>query len=420
MKKILSLALAVLMLAAFAPGVPAEGPQLSGVTVCLGTAADGTVKPQDLVFNLLDADTGAVLDSKTVAAQNAYLQLDFTVPAYEAGKKFYLHLAEGDATLEFDGQDGAFFLLETYSWPDSEGVMTYVSTFYMTLRPAVQRVTYLSLAGTRRDDVPLFTYPEGILIPVAALEAVGINVVKALDGSIMLTSGSKSMVLRIDRLYAYTNDRAFNLSLAPRTIDGVDYVPVGDVAVAFDCPVKYSDDGATLRLSIGTSAGVSETKAAAGASDGAAADTGSGQTAVTADADADSRVASVASDTDYLIWISKSEYMVRVYMGSQGNWHLLKSFQCAIGKSSTPTVTGTFKYYASQDRWSYANYWCGPIMRFRSGGYAIHSTLRRYDGSDYDGRVGVAISHGCVRVRPENIEWMFNTVPLNSTVYITK
>ena len=57
-------------------------------------------------------------------------------------------------------------------------------------------------------------------------------------------------------------------------------------------------------------------------------------------------------------------------------------------------------------------------MRFYKG-YAIHSTLLRYDGSDYDGRVGKQISHGCVRVKPENINWMVSMIPLYTKIYIT-
>lgn len=126
----------------------------------------------------------------------------------------------------------------------------------------------------------------------------------------------------------------------------------------------------------------------------------------------------IASDTNYLIWVSKSEFTVRVFTGSKGNWSYVDSFLCAIGAPGTPTCEGTYKYYQYQPRWSYANYYCGPIMRF-NGGYALHSTLIRYNGVPYDNRVGVRISHGCIRLRPENINWLASTIPLQTTVYIT-
>ena len=57
-------------------------------------------------------------------------------------------------------------------------------------------------------------------------------------------------------------------------------------------------------------------------------------------------------------------------------------------------------------------------MRFR-GGYAIHSTLIKYDGTPYDNRVGMKISHGCIRLRPEDINWLASITPLGTRIYIT-
>ena len=57
-------------------------------------------------------------------------------------------------------------------------------------------------------------------------------------------------------------------------------------------------------------------------------------------------------------------------------------------------------------------------MRF-NGGYAIHSTLLYPNGTPKDNRVGVKISHGCIRLRPDDINWMFYYVPLKTTIHIT-
>ncbi len=127
----------------------------------------------------------------------------------------------------------------------------------------------------------------------------------------------------------------------------------------------------------------------------------------------------ISSDTDYLIWVSKSEYKLRVFLGSKGNWDLIKEFTCAIGKDSTPTCTGQYKYYSKEKMWSYNKYYVGPIMRF-NGGYAIHSTLLKYDGTPYDNRVGMKLSHGCVRLQPQDINWLVCFAPLYTTVYITE
>ena len=128
----------------------------------------------------------------------------------------------------------------------------------------------------------------------------------------------------------------------------------------------------------------------------------------------------LSSKTDYLIWINKGSYTVNVFLGNQGNWHHIKAFDCAIGAPETPTITGTFTYYQWEQSWDYGSYYVGPIMRFYGNGFAIHSTKVRYDGTDYDGRTGVPISLGCVRVRPENMNWLSNMIPLHTTIHITE
>ena len=41
-------------------------------------------------------------------------------------------------------------------------------------------------------------------------------------------------------------------------------------------------------------------------------------------------------------------------------------------------------------------------------------------GVDYNNAVGVKISHGCVRVRPNDLAWLIFYVPLRSTVYVSE
>ncbi len=150
---------------------------------------------------------------------------------------------------------------------------------------------------------------------------------------------------------------------------------------------------------------------------------------ITIDAAPDSEYAQLAeaqmngsgidSRTNYLIWISKKDYSVNVFKGSKGAWDFVTCFPCSIGKPSTPTIEGVFEYFAYQDIWKYDKYYCAPIMRFAPKGYAMHSTLVKYDGSFYDGRLGMQISAGCVRIAPENIKWLASNMPLKTRVYIT-
>lgn len=130
------------------------------------------------------------------------------------------------------------------------------------------------------------------------------------------------------------------------------------------------------------------------------------------------RVSSLESDTDCLIWISKADFSLRLFKKSGSGWIFQKEFTCAIGAPETPTCEGTYKFYERVSQWRYDTYYVGPIMRF-NGGYAIHSTLINYDGTPRDNRVGVKISHGCVRLRPDDINYLHKVIPLYTTIYVS-
>lgn len=126
----------------------------------------------------------------------------------------------------------------------------------------------------------------------------------------------------------------------------------------------------------------------------------------------------VTSRTDYLIWVSKANYSVRLFKKSPSGWRFSAEFPCAIGAPGTPTCEGLYRYYERVAGWYYQTYYVGPVMRF-NGGYAIHSTLINYDGTPHDDRVGVKLSHGCVRLHPKDIQYLCDTVPLYTAVYVT-
>ncbi|MDO4562726.1 MAG: L,D-transpeptidase [Clostridia bacterium] len=126
----------------------------------------------------------------------------------------------------------------------------------------------------------------------------------------------------------------------------------------------------------------------------------------------------IASETEYMIWVSKANFRLCLFEGKKGDWALVKSFPCAIGAKKTPTCEGQYRFYSLEKMWKYDKYYVGPVMRFNRG-YAIHSTLIRYNGEPYDDRVGVRISHGCIRLHKADIDYLAQTVPLYSRIYIT-
>lgn len=123
------------------------------------------------------------------------------------------------------------------------------------------------------------------------------------------------------------------------------------------------------------------------------------------------------SDSEYLVWVNLAHQRVNVFKGSRGKWSIEGAFPCATGLNATPTITGEFKYYARDAKWTYPGYYVGPCLIF-SGNYALHSVLLSDKGGVYDGTLGRPASHGCVRLAKHHIDWLDQNIPLGTTVVV--
>ena len=112
-----------------------------------------------------------------------------------------------------------------------------------------------------------------------------------------------------------------------------------------------------------------------------------------------------SSNTKYLIWLSQYTLSVNVFRGSQGNWKLVRTMPCIIGKDGK-TPTGVFK------------------LRFRDyayGGVRIYFTwnAQKQWGNSFhrrvDGNTIGALSHGCVRLADGDLSFI-NSCGLGTTV----
>lgn len=128
-----------------------------------------------------------------------------------------------------------------------------------------------------------------------------------------------------------------------------------------------------------------------------------------------------SSNTNYLVWINRAYQHVNVFTGSKGNWKLVKSFIVGTGAADTPTPVGvTTVTYKLKAGWTTGTYTVRPVVGFYPNtGYAFHSRLC-YPGTDteYDFSSGYPVSHGCVRMQHNDINWIYNNVPIGSTVVI--
>lgn len=122
------------------------------------------------------------------------------------------------------------------------------------------------------------------------------------------------------------------------------------------------------------------------------------------------------SETDYLIWVSRYTQKVMVFQGSARNWTLIRTFPCGSGSNTTPTPPGAFRTEYRNTRWDYGGYYVGMPTIF-NGGHAFHTVLLNYDGSYYNGTVGRPLSHGCVRMLPDDCRFIYE-LPLHTRVVV--
>lgn len=126
----------------------------------------------------------------------------------------------------------------------------------------------------------------------------------------------------------------------------------------------------------------------------------------------------IISKTNYLIITSIKERATYIYEKNDGLWEMLFKWSSTVGKPSTPTITGVFesgvKYPAIIDGTAFAKYATNIV-----GQYYYHSVIYNATGEYVtDSRLGVAISHGCIRLATSNAKWMYENIPTQTTIVI--
>ncbi len=122
------------------------------------------------------------------------------------------------------------------------------------------------------------------------------------------------------------------------------------------------------------------------------------------------------SATDYLVWVSRYTQKVIVFQGSKGNWKVVKTMPCSSGENNTPTPAGSFTIYSRTSRWDFDYYYTSYVSIF-NGGHAFHSILMNYDHTINDDRVGIPLSHGCIRMLMEDCKYIYN-LPMGTRVIV--
>ncbi len=125
------------------------------------------------------------------------------------------------------------------------------------------------------------------------------------------------------------------------------------------------------------------------------------------------------SNTNYLIWVDLKNFKTNIFTGKQKNWKIVHSYLCTIGKPSTPTPKGDFTIgikglYFGMEK----GYKCWYYTQFK-GNYLFHSIIYNLNGTVRDGRLGKALSDGCIRLAKENAKWIYDNIPKGTAVKIT-
>lgn len=352
----------------------------------------------------LYTDSDELLGSITenVSQGTSSLNLIFNVPQYRMGEKFKVKLVSGLRSLKYYDEKiepNGTLEVQTYGYLNENGEYIQNNGCAMNGNPNYDKELCMYVSGNFLQDVsPRARIVDGVaMMPVRAIgEAMGLKVTydKKYD-SVVCSVGSDQVIFNANSAYTTIFGNDTYVPHATVYIDGSLFVPVRTLAESFNSSLDVLDFDDHLDIIIGESPMVKEYR---------------NRTPVNKNG--------ITSRTNYLVWVSKHEYKVRVYQGSQYNWELQKEFPCALGAWDTPTITGQFEYI-ERTQWNYSNYYVGPVLRFYNG-YALHSTLLYYNGTEYDGRVGVNISHGCIRLHPSDINWIANTIPFYTRIYITE
>lgn len=361
-----------------------------------------TIIENEVRFELYD-DTG-VVNFDTVFHQlkrgQDSFEIEFALPRYPVGTKFILVIDDGVKGASYEGIFSSKHLLETKSVEDENGEIKNVTEFEMELDCYWEKKASIKIEGTDKSDYKYRIMGNEVYVTLDLMKALGIQYEPHLTEEKpyfkLYTDSFHKAFFYIDDIYAVFGNDALNLPEPVYIENSMPFVPLSRVAVYFACNYNLVSDGEYLReITLTPSVYTDKYKK---------------EKAVNSK--------NVSSRTNYMIWVSKKDFEVNIFTGSQNKWTHLITYPCSIGAVSTPTVEGQFEYHQQQPRWTYDKYYCGPIMRFYRG-YAFHSYLIRYDGRVYDGRLGMKISHGCVRMHPDDIGWMAKNIPLNTKVYIT-
>ena len=142
----------------------------------------------------------------------------------------------------------------------------------------------------------------------------------------------------------------------------------------------------------------------------------------------DKKAQGYSSSTRYLILVNKGKHEVNAYKGAKGSWTCVRrAMRCTIGKSSTPTPSGSFRLdHKSSKTYGYKDFNGSTVFyatRITAGNY-FHSVLYKkycrnpYTHSPKDSTLGKNRSNSCIRLKLEDAKYIHQVTPKNTRVIV--
>ena len=122
----------------------------------------------------------------------------------------------------------------------------------------------------------------------------------------------------------------------------------------------------------------------------------------------------------YTIFTNLSTNIVNVFIADGTGKEIItfKRYQCTSGAPSTPTIRGTYYIYMKRYYFDSGAARCFYFSPFK-GGYGFHTVLCYKDPTPsriMDGRLGMYLSHGCIRLAIENAKWIYDNCSIGTKV----
>ncbi|MGN0733323.1 MAG: L,D-transpeptidase family protein [Emergencia sp.] len=125
-----------------------------------------------------------------------------------------------------------------------------------------------------------------------------------------------------------------------------------------------------------------------------------------------------ASSTSWLMVTDTKTNVTCIYYRSDGQWKLKKYYRCSTGAAATPTKKGNFYVCSKGYSFSDEDYTCWYWTGFYGSEYLYHSVPYVTDSMEYfrDSRLGMNISHGCIRLKIDHAKWIYDNIPYYTKV----